>query len=197
MLLAKKDEAEIILDNEQNDFLLADASKMEELEDLNVIYHEQPKIVKPTIDDDQINSDIIFDDLNVEVNDGQVEQDNNDHDQRNAETEWMIKNVQIEAEKHKRFLKSEDKYLDDILDLEGNIKANENMVVKMSNSLQAIHMLGPTPISFYDQSLKNGLSYKNPYTLKKAIVQNPKLYDASSLYDSKIHVVIYDIEEIL
>ncbi|GKF82645.1 hypothetical protein Tco_0244301, partial [Tanacetum coccineum] len=35
MLLAKKDEAGIILTNEHNDFLLADASEVEEFEDLN------------------------------------------------------------------------------------------------------------------------------------------------------------------
>nr|GEY08717.1 hypothetical protein [Tanacetum cinerariifolium] len=34
-LLAKKDEAEIILTNEQNDFLFADASEIKELEDLS------------------------------------------------------------------------------------------------------------------------------------------------------------------
>ncbi|GKF34041.1 hypothetical protein Tco_0107241, partial [Tanacetum coccineum] len=35
MLLAKKDEAGIILTNEQNDFLLADASEIEEFEDFS------------------------------------------------------------------------------------------------------------------------------------------------------------------
>ncbi|GJR15136.1 hypothetical protein Tco_0797788 [Tanacetum coccineum] len=35
MLLAKKDEAGILLTNEHNDFLLADASEVEEFEDLN------------------------------------------------------------------------------------------------------------------------------------------------------------------
>ncbi|GKF81506.1 hypothetical protein Tco_0240108, partial [Tanacetum coccineum] len=35
MLLAKKDEARILLTNEHNDFLLADASEVEEFEYLN------------------------------------------------------------------------------------------------------------------------------------------------------------------
>ncbi|GJZ04108.1 retrovirus-related pol polyprotein from transposon TNT 1-94 [Tanacetum coccineum] len=35
MLLAKQDEAGVILTNEQNDFLFADASRMEEIEELN------------------------------------------------------------------------------------------------------------------------------------------------------------------
>nr|GEX75519.1 hypothetical protein [Tanacetum cinerariifolium] len=42
-------------------------------------YYEQPKIVNPT-NDDQINRDIILDDLNVEINDGDVEHDRNAHD---------------------------------------------------------------------------------------------------------------------
>ncbi|GJZ51692.1 hypothetical protein Tco_0606207 [Tanacetum coccineum] len=35
MLLAKQDEAGVILTDEQNDFLFADASRMEEIEELN------------------------------------------------------------------------------------------------------------------------------------------------------------------
>ncbi|GJR74931.1 hypothetical protein Tco_0087296 [Tanacetum coccineum] len=117
MLLAKKDEARVILSNEQNDFLLNDATQMEEIEELSVnicmiariqqtttnsdeglscdsayisevqtistsfinllfsnsdheqTYHEQPKIINSTNGDDQINSDIIFNDPTVEVND--------------------------------------------------------------------------------------------------------------------------------
>ncbi|GJT78072.1 hypothetical protein Tco_1044797 [Tanacetum coccineum] len=35
MLLAKQDEADVILTDEQNDFLFADASRMEEIEELS------------------------------------------------------------------------------------------------------------------------------------------------------------------
>nr|GEU29787.1 hypothetical protein [Tanacetum cinerariifolium] len=128
-LLAKNDEAGIILTNVQNDFLLAGASKIEELEILSTnkcmmaiiqqadnnpkdrtiydpsfisdvqnpstsfmnplfsqsdhdqTYHEQHEIIKPTICIDQINSDIIFVDPNVEVNDERVEHNKNAHDQ--------------------------------------------------------------------------------------------------------------------
>nr|GEW30614.1 hypothetical protein [Tanacetum cinerariifolium] len=127
-LLAKKDEVGIILTTEHNDFLLLDASEIEEFEDLstmvfimariqqagsdsgnrpvytsefiseasnpstsfiNPLYsqnyhektcHEQHKIIKLTLGNDQINSDIIFDDPKVEVNNEKVEQDKNAHD---------------------------------------------------------------------------------------------------------------------
>ncbi|GJU95834.1 integrase, catalytic region, zinc finger, CCHC-type containing protein [Tanacetum coccineum] len=43
-------------------------------------YPAQPKIINYTIGDDQINSDIIFDDPNVDVNNGIVEYNKNAHD---------------------------------------------------------------------------------------------------------------------
>ncbi|GJU39108.1 retrovirus-related pol polyprotein from transposon TNT 1-94 [Tanacetum coccineum] len=58
-------------------------------------------------------------------------------------------------------------------------------------------MLGPKPLSVYDQQLKHGLGYPNPYTLKQAISQCPKLYLASSLGNSEISLNIRDTEDTL
>nr|GEU36185.1 hypothetical protein [Tanacetum cinerariifolium] len=147
MLLAKKDEAGVILSNEHNDFLLMDASEIEELDDLSAnicmmaiilqvdknskdepsydstftsevqntsasfmyllylqsdheqTHHEQQEIIKPTFRNDQINSDIIFDDPNIEVNDGHVEHDKNAHDQQDNTMELLARNAYKEAEK--------------------------------------------------------------------------------------------------
>ncbi|GKC92400.1 hypothetical protein Tco_1157842 [Tanacetum coccineum] len=65
-------------------------------------YHEQPKIINSTIGDDQINNDIIFDDPNVEVNDGIVEHDQNAHDQHDNALELLARNAYKEAEKVKQ-----------------------------------------------------------------------------------------------
>ncbi|GJX96150.1 retrovirus-related pol polyprotein from transposon TNT 1-94 [Tanacetum coccineum] len=92
---------------------------------------------------------------------------------------------------------NEDKYNDTVLDLEARAKKNEDVVLKIGNSLQGMFMLGPKPMSFYDSNVKHGLGYENPYTLKKAISQNPRLYDASCFDDLKIHVNIRDTEDIL
>ncbi|GKC70159.1 hypothetical protein Tco_1116042 [Tanacetum coccineum] len=92
---------------------------------------------------------------------------------------------------------NKNKYLDDVLNLEAKLKLNENVVIKLCNSVQALFMLGPKPLSVYDPQLKHGLGYENPYTVKKAISQNPKLYDASYLYSSKVHVNVRDTEKIL
>ncbi|GKA39305.1 integrase, catalytic region, zinc finger, CCHC-type containing protein [Tanacetum coccineum] len=118
MLLAKQDEAGVILTDEQNDFLFADASRMEEIKELSAniclnwpmeptqpiilldvggpsfdsafisevqsscikenkeqIYPTHTKIINSTIGDDQIDSNIIFDEPNGNVNSGSVEKD--------------------------------------------------------------------------------------------------------------------------
>ncbi|GJR16309.1 gag-pol polyprotein [Tanacetum coccineum] len=115
MLLAKQDEAGVILTDEQNDFLFADASRMEEIEELSAniclmariqpadnpsdagpsydsafisevqsssnteneeqMYLTHTKIINSTIGDDQIDSDIIFDSPNGNVNSGSIEKD--------------------------------------------------------------------------------------------------------------------------
>nr|GEV01769.1 hypothetical protein [Tanacetum cinerariifolium] len=61
--------------------------------------HEQPKIINPTNGDDQINSDIILDDPNVKVIDGNVEHDKNAHGQHDNELELLARNAYKEAEK--------------------------------------------------------------------------------------------------
>ncbi|GJY50151.1 hypothetical protein Tco_0440107 [Tanacetum coccineum] len=64
---------------------------------------------------------------------------------------------------------NEDKYHDTILDLEEKLKKNVDLFLKIGNSLQAMFMLGLKPLSVYDQQLKHGLGYPNPYTLRQAI----------------------------
>ncbi|GJU95430.1 hypothetical protein Tco_1320186 [Tanacetum coccineum] len=92
---------------------------------------------------------------------------------------------------------NEDKEHDTVLDLEAKAKENENVVLKIGRSLRGMFMLGPKPMSFYDPNVKHGLGYEYPYTLKKAISQNLKLYNASCFSDTKIHVNVKDTEDIL
>ncbi|GJW20949.1 integrase, catalytic region, zinc finger, CCHC-type containing protein [Tanacetum coccineum] len=115
MLLAKQDEAGLLLTDEHNDFLFADASRMEEIKELSAniclmariqptnnifdggpsydsafisevqsssinenkeqMYPIHTKIINSTIGDDQIDSNIIFDEPNGNVNSGSVEKD--------------------------------------------------------------------------------------------------------------------------
>nr|GEX77488.1 hypothetical protein [Tanacetum cinerariifolium] len=115
MLLAKQDEAGVILTDEQNDILFVDAYRLEEIEDLNAniclmakiqptnntfdartsydstcisevqssfinenkvqMYPTHTKIINSTIGDDQIDSIIIFDTPNENVNSGGLKKD--------------------------------------------------------------------------------------------------------------------------
>ncbi|GJZ35371.1 hypothetical protein Tco_0581188 [Tanacetum coccineum] len=108
-----------------------------------------------------------------------------------------LKRQTVELQKTQSILKrkmseNEDKDHDIVLDLEARAKKNEDVVLKIGNSLQGMFMLRPKPMSFYDSKVKHDLGYTNPYALKKAISQNPKLYDASCFDDSKIHVNVRD-----
>ncbi|GJU83491.1 retrovirus-related pol polyprotein from transposon TNT 1-94 [Tanacetum coccineum] len=333
MLLAKQDEAGVILTDEQNDFLFADASRMEEIEELSAniclmariqpadqnsddepsyesafvsevqsssinendeqMYPTHTKIINSTIDDDQINSNIQFDSVKGNVNSGSVEKDTHVYDQcaletlaRNAydeaakqqrfaqkvqqqnmtltsqiemykERNRVLENITkdnnylkefLEAnERAKRFQKQadsqlyrdreiirnlkkqrdelsqevkhfkqkneelqqshlilkrkmsedEDKYHDTILDLEEKLKKKVDMYLKIGNSLQAMFMLGPKPLSVYDQQLKHGLWYPYPYTLRQAISECPKLYVASRTGNIEIPFNVRDSEETL
>ncbi|GJW10266.1 hypothetical protein Tco_1576093 [Tanacetum coccineum] len=89
----------------------------------------------------------------------------------------------------------EDTYYDTILDLEAKLKKNVDMILKLGNSLQGMFMLGPKPLSVYDQQLKHGLGYPNPYILKQAISKCPKLYVASSLGNLEIPLNVRDSED--
>ncbi|GJZ34437.1 hypothetical protein Tco_0580254 [Tanacetum coccineum] len=91
----------------------------------------------------------------------------------------------------------EDTYHDTILDLEAKLKKNVDLILKLGNSLQGMFLLGPKPLSVYDQQLKHDLGYPSPYTLKQAILKCPKLYVASSLGNLEIPLNVRDSEDIL
>ncbi|GKD88971.1 retrovirus-related pol polyprotein from transposon TNT 1-94 [Tanacetum coccineum] len=113
MLLVKKDEAGILLNNEHNDFLLADAPEIKKLKDLSATVCMMARIQQADNDSEMdqtmtLNSsvsDTIFDDPNVEVNDRKVEHDINAHDQRDSEMELLARNAYKEAEKQQKIAK--------------------------------------------------------------------------------------------
>ncbi|GKB48682.1 hypothetical protein Tco_0899435, partial [Tanacetum coccineum] len=88
-------------------------------------------------------------------------------------------------------------------DLQLNVSEQRNQLLELKTAHTSLkHKLNatedkPKPLLVYDPQLKHGLGYENPYTLKKAISQNPKLYDASYIHSSKVHVNVCDTEEIL
>ncbi|GKD91865.1 hypothetical protein Tco_1371702 [Tanacetum coccineum] len=109
-------------------------------------------------------------------------------------------NVRIRHETElskKAFKVRENKYLDDIGDLEEKLSSHDRIVYKMGQSIQTIHMLGKKPNKVYDPFLKAGLGYQNPKRLKKAIATQPKIYDGKRLQITKVIIDSPDYEETL
>ncbi|GJX21530.1 hypothetical protein Tco_0225975 [Tanacetum coccineum] len=236
MLLAMKDEAESNLNNEENDFMLDtsyangnaktvssyDAKAVSEV-NASSKFHEQMrhgkhKTIIQTSDDDQIYSNIIFDDPYAENNGGTSDHDSNDHDEYHK-IQMLAYDVQRETEKQKQlnnklkkqkmlkpkelktskkaFKEGESRYLEDICDLEEKLSSHDRIVYKMGQSIETIQMLGKTPNKVYDHFLKTGLGYKNPKCLKKAIAAQPKMYDGEKLYSINLKIDSPDSEETL
>ncbi|GJS76062.1 retrovirus-related pol polyprotein from transposon TNT 1-94 [Tanacetum coccineum] len=86
----------------------------------------------------------------------------------------------------------ENKYMDKEIDLEKKIKELDNIVYKMSQSAQMVHML-TKPQVFYDDTHKQALGYQYPFYLKKAQRIKPTLYDGIVI--SKKHDVISVVDE--
>ncbi|GKA77997.1 hypothetical protein Tco_0784534 [Tanacetum coccineum] len=86
----------------------------------------------------------------------------------------------------------ERKNMDKEINLEKTIKELDNIVYKVGQFAQIVHML-TKPHVFYDDTHKQALGYQNPFYLKKAQQIKPTLYDGSVLY--KKHDVIYVVDE--
>nr|GEU32056.1 hypothetical protein [Tanacetum cinerariifolium] len=96
------------------------------------------------------------------------EKDNIQNDFFKIKNEKII--IQHETQLAKKaFKEHENRYLEDICDLEEKLSSHDRIVYKIVQSLQIIHMLGKTPNKVYDPFLKAGLGYKNLDRLKKAI----------------------------
>ncbi|GKA10791.1 hypothetical protein Tco_0690224 [Tanacetum coccineum] len=98
---------------------------------------------------------------------------------------------------NKAFKEREDRYLDDIVDLEEKLSSHDRIVYKMGQSIQTIHMLRKKPNKVYDPFLKAELGYTNPVRLKKAIATQPKMYDGDLLHNNKLGIYTTDSEETL
>ncbi|GJV88068.1 hypothetical protein Tco_1532006 [Tanacetum coccineum] len=68
----------------------------------------------------------------------------------------------------------ENKYTENEIDLEKRIKELDNIIFKVGQSAQTVHML-TKPQVFYDNIHKQALGYQNPFYLKKAQRIKPTL----------------------
>ncbi|GJQ93065.1 retrovirus-related pol polyprotein from transposon TNT 1-94 [Tanacetum coccineum] len=209
------------------------------------------KTIIHTSDDDQIDSNIIFDGPYVENNGGTSEHDSNAYANIMIFIFWQImfkeKSKTVQCSKYKetceelereirankdtieRILKEKDKiesdffkienekiiiqhetqlakksikeqenrYLEDIVDLEEKLSSHDRFVYKMGQSIQTNHVLIKTPNKVYDPFFKAGLGYQNSERRKKAIAVRPKMYHGEMLYNTKLKIDSHDSEKTL
>ncbi|GKE46622.1 hypothetical protein Tco_1477880, partial [Tanacetum coccineum] len=186
------------------------------------VNHGKRKTIIQTTDNDQIDSNIIFDDSFVENNGGMSEHDSTAHEEY-CEIQMLAYNVQREAENKKRLnneLKKQKGLLQRELEtFKDRVKTFESKTIQYSTyketcdelecelrndkdtidrlSIQTIHMLEKKPNKVYDPFLKDGLGYTNPVRLKKAIAAQPKMYDGDLIHNNKLVIHTTDSEETL
>ncbi|GJR95434.1 retrovirus-related pol polyprotein from transposon TNT 1-94 [Tanacetum coccineum] len=90
----------------------------------------------------------------------------------------------------------EDKYMENKIDLEKKIKELDNILFKVGQSAQTVHML-TKPQAFYDNIHKQALVYQNPFYHRKAQRIKPTLYDGIVMYDKHVVMSVIDDEETL
>ncbi|GKA91637.1 hypothetical protein Tco_0813562 [Tanacetum coccineum] len=90
----------------------------------------------------------------------------------------------------------EDKYMENEIDLENKIKEIDNILFKVGQSAQTVHML-TKPQAFYDNIHKQALGYQNLFHLKKAQRIKPTLYDGIVMSDKHVVMHVLDAEETL
>nr|GFB19832.1 hypothetical protein [Tanacetum cinerariifolium] len=86
--------------------------------------------------------------------------------------------------------------MDNEIDLEQKIKKLNNIVFKVGQSAQIVHML-TKPQSFYDNVHKQALGYQNLFYLKKAQRIKPTLYDGIVIFEKHVVMPVIDDEETL
>nr|GEW72337.1 retrotransposon protein, putative, Ty3-gypsy subclass [Tanacetum cinerariifolium] len=90
----------------------------------------------------------------------------------------------------------ESKYMDKDINLEKKIKELDNIVYKVGQSAQTVHMLTKPQVFYYD-TYKQALGYQNPLYLKKAQQIKLTLYDGSVISSQHVVIPVIDEEETL
>nr|GEU96547.1 uncharacterized mitochondrial protein AtMg00810-like [Tanacetum cinerariifolium] len=90
----------------------------------------------------------------------------------------------------------EAKNIDTDIALEKKVKELDNIVYKMGQSVQTVHMI-MKPQVFYDNNLKQDLGFQNPFYLKKSKHIRPMLYDCNVTIKETNVISITDSEETL
>nr|GEY58441.1 uncharacterized protein [Tanacetum cinerariifolium] len=91
---------------------------------------------------------------------------------------------------------NKDKYMKNEIDLEKKIKELDNILFKVGQSAQTVHIL-TKPQAFYDNIHIQALGYQNPFYIKKAQRIKPTLYAGIVMSDKHVAMPMIDDEETL
>ncbi|GJZ09193.1 hypothetical protein Tco_0543476, partial [Tanacetum coccineum] len=178
---AANDEAGVILIDEQNNFLFADASRMEEIEELSANICLMARI-QPTNFDSNEGPSYDFAFLNLEQQRDRLDLSVVEFKRQIVELQKSQSNLK------QKMSKNEDKYHDTIIDLEARAKKNEDVVLKMG--LRAISSVRRP--SHGDSSFKNSVLSNTKNLSAKVEVSdrtNKKLDVASQNVDSNKNIM--------
>ncbi|GJW99341.1 hypothetical protein Tco_0183255 [Tanacetum coccineum] len=90
----------------------------------------------------------------------------------------------------------QDKYIEEIVDLEKAKKKLENVVYKVGQTTQTMHML-TKPQIFYDNTHKTAWGYQNSLYLTQAQQKQLVLYNAKVLIEKHDPIYVHDSEDTL
>ncbi|GKA72626.1 hypothetical protein Tco_0778842, partial [Tanacetum coccineum] len=91
----------------------------------------------------------------------------------------------------------EEKYLNDIIQLQAKNKDLENVVCKMGKSTKILRLLTNEQKAFQDNLRNSGLGYNGPYVLSQAYAKIPKLYRAYELCNKNEQLDVFDSKKTL
>ncbi|GKD14460.1 retrovirus-related pol polyprotein from transposon TNT 1-94 [Tanacetum coccineum] len=109
---------------------------------------------------------------------------------------WPIFPTMVLTSSWSESKEKEDKYMENKIDLEKKIKELHNILFKVGQSTQTVHML-TKPQAFYDNIHKQALGYQNPFHLKKAQRIKPTVYDGIVMFDKHVAMPVIAEEETL
>ncbi|GKC54812.1 hypothetical protein Tco_1077557, partial [Tanacetum coccineum] len=121
------------------------------------VSHVKRKTIIQTTNDDQVDSSIIFDDLFMDNNGAENQKRLNNELKRQKDLLQQELETFKDRLPKKDFKERDNRYLEDIVDLEEKLSSHDRIVYKIGQSLQTIHMLGKKPNKVYDPFPKAGL----------------------------------------
>nr|GEU99706.1 retrovirus-related Pol polyprotein from transposon TNT 1-94 [Tanacetum cinerariifolium] len=113
-----------------------------------------------------------------------------------VELERYKERVKLLEEIQNMDLRKKAKNTDTEIALEKKVKELDNIVCKMGQSTQIVHML-MKPQVFYHNNLKQALGFQNPFYLKKAQQIRLMIYDGNVIAKETNVILIADSEETL